>query len=412
MLEYCTIYNLFLNDLSKEYPPEIIDNLKNMSDKTKYDCGKKLMNLLNSETYFNYFVKCKIKIFSHKEHDTLKISESLFGKTLNLKKIFNNKDEDIKTKYWGYLHNLIYLLKKEILDSDPSNKKIEEEISRLKVNKVMNSSKAAINKIFDTSVLNSSTNELIDDIIDSFEKSFLENSKNPFENVMKIKEMIEDKYKDKIASGEISVPDIMTKLQKHIPDIINNLKKNIPGSENILNSINTGGFLELLNKKEDPVVIMDENFSTSAINVGKPDESKSNIKLGSLLKTYDSLNTSGLGNIVTSLQEGRMPDISDLMKDGKMPDLNQLMDILKDSGLPDVKKIIEDNGIDLNILASGASEIISNNNIDLNKLAESANTLFTTGNIDMNSLLENIDFNKISNQSMELLQQSKIAEVD
>ena len=71
----------FFNKILNETENEKIIRVKNFNDS------------LNTTTLFNHFLKKKIKLFSHKEKDTLKVSESFFGSELSLKKIFNNQDD-------------------------------------------------------------------------------------------------------------------------------------------------------------------------------------------------------------------------------------------------------------------------------------------------------------------------------
>ena len=366
MSEYIKVYSEFLKELSLDFlDNDIILTLESESDDKKYNRGYNLAESLNTETHFNYFTKTKIKLFSHKNTDTLKISESLFGKDLTLKKIFNNKDEPQKTNYWNYLHKLVLFIKQDQYAKDNTNTILKNQIDKLKINNTINNTKEYINKIFDTSKLSSSTNEMIDDIINSFQKTFSENSQNPIEGIMKINELIVDKYKDKIESGEVN-----------LNEIIDRVKETIPGIDNILKSFMT-------DQGNNKTVVMDENFSTADVPVGEQNESTnplSNIKLGSILKT---MNTLGINS------------------NGEMPDMSKVMGLLKD------------NNIDFDKIQNQVSNLLSTNNIDVSKMTEQVSDMFCSGKIDMPNISEllnnnNIDVKKITAQMGELLNDNNI----
>ena len=164
MSEYIKVYSEFLKELSLDFlDNDIILTLESESDDKKYNRGYNLADSLNTETHINYFTKTKIKLFSHKNTDTLKISESLFGKDLTLKKIFNNRDEAQKINYWNYLHKLVLFIKQEQYAKDSTNTTLKNQIDKLRINNTINNTKEYINKIFDTTKLSSSTNEMIDE---------------------------------------------------------------------------------------------------------------------------------------------------------------------------------------------------------------------------------------------------------
>ena len=111
----------------------------NTSDDIKYDKLLKFTNSMNDEQ-FELFINSKIKLFSHKNPDTLNISEVLFNtiENLSLKKILNNQSSEIKQIIWTYLHTLFLLteLSKDSFNEDRVNqlKKLINIINILKKN--------------------------------------------------------------------------------------------------------------------------------------------------------------------------------------------------------------------------------------------------------------------------------------
>ena len=81
-----------------------------------------------TQEYFDIFVDSKIKLFSHKDDETKKLSESLLGEELSLKKIFNNRDDNTKNVLWHYLH-LMYLMVESA--QKKQNKEKIKKISKL-----------------------------------------------------------------------------------------------------------------------------------------------------------------------------------------------------------------------------------------------------------------------------------------
>jgi hypothetical protein len=266
---------------------------------------QKFNDLLKSQTLFNFFLKSKIKLFSHKEKNTHVISESIFGEDLSLKKIFNNQDDSIKLVLWKYLHNLVKYYNEDLLN-DEINPDVQAKID--KINALDNQTddkngmniKKSLNKILKTDNLNEETNDLINDIIQGFETS-MSNQTNPFENIMNISNTITDKYKDKIENGEIKIDEIFKNMQS------------LPGMESMgpmMNSLFTNMGAEP--EKEEKVVI-DENFSTSMVDVAEPvPEQESNMNIKNILKTADSfglMNSIGGGGKDNEMGMGKIMSI-------------------------------------------------------------------------------------------------------
>jgi hypothetical protein len=126
---------------------------------------------------------------------------------------------------------------------------------------------------------------------------------------------------------------------------------------------NMMGTMGSQDKKSDEKVIIDENFSTASVDVGKLEENSNNMKIGSMLKMADGLgvipggkknknNDNGMNNDISSL-------MSNLMNGDMTNDMNNLM--------PQFGKV-------MNVL----QKIDTNNGEDMDKLKE-----------EMDALLEN-----------------------
>ena len=323
------LFNNFIAHISQLFPEnKVLENINNESDEVKLARVKKLNDSINTTTNFNYLLKNKIKLFSHKEKDTLKISESLFGSDLSLKKIFNNQEETIKLVLWKDIKNLLLAYNELLLQNDSTNKNILEKISKLKDNtsQVFNP-KDSINKILNTSNLNDTTNSMINDIFGSFENSINNPGNNPFANIMEIGQVITEKYKDDIESGKINLDDLLKNMTQ------------LPGMENM------GNMVEMLTKQmgsttSEPAekVVIDENFSTSIVPQGENKDNEAGMNVASLLKTMDSLG--GLG--------GQEPDMNKLMglfnKLGQTEDPSQLNNIFQNELGIDMNKFTQEMG--------------------------------------------------------------------
>ena len=249
-----------------------------------FDRVQKFNDLMKSNTLFNFFLKSKIKLFSHKETNTLNISESMFGSEFSLKKIFNNQEDSVKIVLWKFLHNLVKYYNEYLL-LDNVDSEIQTKIDKINaclLNEDSSNSKGinikeSLNKILKTDSLNEDTNGLINDIIHGFESS-MSNQTNPFENIMNISNTITDKYKDKIENGDIKIDEIFKNMQS------------LPGMESMgpmMNSLFTNMGTSEPEKEEK--VIIDENFSTSMVDVPEPTlEGESNMNLKNILKTADN----------------------------------------------------------------------------------------------------------------------------
>jgi hypothetical protein len=363
-VKYLQIYNSFLTELTqlKLVTDNTIELLLTDTDEKKINNGLQLSLAINSTTNFNYLLNSKIKLFSHKNPDTLQISESLFGKKLSLKKIFNNQSEDTKNSLWNYIHNIILVINKINLETNDDNK-IKENISKLEIvinnyennniPKSISNTKSYINKIINNDNLNSSTNEMIDDIVKSFESVFTSGESNPFQNIMEINDKITNKYKDKIDNGEINLNQIMESLQKNIPGI-----GDMNGLSDMLSTFTSSSTSE---PKE--TVIMDENFSTADINQGELESDKPNMVIGNMLKSVESLTS----NFIDTTCNNDSTNQADVVS-GSVPDMSKLMGIfnklgsLQDAKPDELQNIIENElGLDMSKISEQMSKMLGPN---------------------------------------------------
>ena len=353
---------LFTDDEYKEYLKELNMEAKDV----KWERGINFTNCLNDED-FELFIEKKIKLFSHK-NDTL--INALFGEKLSLKKVFNNRDASIKCVLWSYLHLMVLMV--EMSKRKESNatekiklkerikkltKVIEESVPELEKSKVkaeklnksgMSDPKNIIKEMLGVEV-NEETNEMISDIVKSFETT-LGGSGNPFAGILDISQKISSKYAGKINTGEIQLEKLMQGIQKTIPGMdgmfkgetgegaegdlkgmMNNLIGGMAGGLGGLGDVmgGKGGVGEMLGdmggmgdmlggmfnkEKENNKVIIDENFSTSKVDLGKIKDSKS-MNIGKMLTVADSFGVipggkkkeGGLGSLFGGGEGGSNP---------------------------------------------------------------------------------------------------------
>jgi hypothetical protein len=284
---------LFLDQESKDY---LVLLNKESKDK-KWDRCVEFNKLLNEQN-LDLFLESKLKLFSDDN-----LSEILFGKQLTLNNIFYNRDENIQVVLWSYLHLMVLMIE---MSSKKKNKDkikkiitiIEKNIPELEKSKkkadqlnksVLPDAKNVIKDMLGVEV-NGQTNDMISDIVKSFEKTMAGVSTSGgvpdmaalFPNILEISKKISSKYSDKISNGEIELDKIM-----------GGITKNVPGMEQVLQGGGLGNIGEMMGgmmKKEEPKqkVIIDENFSTANVDLGKIKEN-SNFNIGKLLNVANSL---------------------------------------------------------------------------------------------------------------------------
>jgi len=360
-------FNSFIKQLKIIFPDanvtEILTKIENENDDSKKARGLYFAGLIDEEN-FDLFLKSKIKVFSHKNDLNKQLSESLFNENLSLKSMLNNQPDDIKKIIWSYLHNLY--LHSNINDNDKIkrlNEMLEDKNKDVK---------DKLHDIFGNDI-NSQTTNMIDDIVNSFEQ-ILNNSKgNPLSGILNISQQISSKYADKINSGEIELNKLMGSITKTMPNMPTNGEMpditNIPGMEglgdmmkNMMGSM--GPMMGSMNpnqeKKSEEKVIIDENFSTASVDVGKLEENKGGMKIGSMLKMADGLgvlpggkknknnnnDNDGIGSLMSNLMNNNMSNnINEEEINNLMPQFGKVMNVLQklDNGEePDMDKLKEE----------------------------------------------------------------------
>ncbi len=261
-------YNTFLNQLIGLFDQEddklIVKNLIKECETDKLARGKRFYDSVEDDTLFDLFCKSRVKLFSSKDDETIQVSNSLFGEDLPLKRLINNQSDNTKNIIWKYLYLFYFLI--EANNSNRSERK--SKISKLLKDKNKNLSENVKNDLIGVDV-NKDTNNMIDDIVNSFETSLSGDNSNPFENIMKITQDITDKYNDKIESGEIELDKLMGSIQK-----------NIPGMPNF-----SGG----KGSQPEEKVIIDDNFSTDDVELGDKDQKSSGMNLNNMLNMMNSM---------------------------------------------------------------------------------------------------------------------------
>jgi hypothetical protein len=215
---------------------------------------------LEKDDLFLLFSMSKIKVFSAKTIETHELSLSLFGEKLSLKHIFNNQPDEVKDNLWTLLFNMYVQLEKHY-NSHPDRVQIlKENIKKMRTGGSKEDFKTELLKNMFNKDVNGSTSNMLEDIIGSFQ-NIISNKGNPFDNIMGITEKITSKYGSMIENGDIEIDKILG------------------GMTNVLGSSMSG------EKKDTEPVIIDENFSTSAVDIGKEDEeSKGGFNLKNLSK--------------------------------------------------------------------------------------------------------------------------------
>jgi hypothetical protein len=310
---------------------ENLTKFESLDNDTKYNKGMAFVDLFDNEL-FDSFIQSKIRVFSHKEENTRLISEHLFGSELTLKMILNKQSDEVKKTIWNYLHT--YFLTAILLKPEKEqNKLFLSKLYRLLQKPDTSSKKSLHGRIHDmfNEDINDATREMIDDIIGSFEK-LLDKSNanaNPMAGIMEISQKISSKYSAKIANGEIE----MDKL-------IDSMKDKVPGMDVMLNSLKS---MNTKQAKKEERVIIDDNFSTASVELGKEDNSTSSLNIGKMLKMADGFGVlPGFKGNKDSKANKVMENMFD--KDG-MPDLSKLSSMAKNTpgmdGISDMMQFVE-----------------------------------------------------------------------
>ena len=294
--------------MTEESQKETLLVLNSESKDKKWAHGVNFSLLIKDDS-LDLFLNNKSKLFSNKE-----ISESLFGDEITLKNIFHNRDDNVKFVLWSYLHLMVLMVelaqKKKNKDKIKKiTKVVESNVSELEkckkkvetFNKTTGRDpKTMIKEMLGVDV-NEQTNDMVADIVKSFEGTMGAGEggpgANPLAGILDISKKISEKYQDKINKGDIQLDKLMEGIQKTIPGMEQMMKGG--GMEGMMSSMmggagGAGGLGSMMGgmfgkgeaKKE--TVIIDENFSTSNVDVGQIKEGM-NINIGKMLNMANSM---------------------------------------------------------------------------------------------------------------------------
>ena len=391
LVEYSKFLDQLLKLFSKsEMLPELnhCKELKQESESEKIARGLCFYISLEEADLFDSFCNKKITIFSSKNEDTNKISNSLLGEELPLKKLINKQSERTKDVVWNFLHTFYTLFemsennredrvlssKKNISNYEDNTKSLLDEKSR---------TPDISKKIIDMD-LNDSTSSMINDIIGSFESNLKNSntSENPFSNILEITNQIADKYTDKIDSGEIELDKLLDSMKEKLPGI-NNLVSELGLSTDSLKS---------QPKEEKEITIIDENFSTDSVQLGVEggDSKKSSLMsgLGMINKLQNDPSIKKMLSMVNNM-DGGSEGLLDILKSGDGTDgvMNMLKGTEGSEGLLDVLRNVEGINEFINdetiegLINSGDSQQSNEKTVNSNDATEH-NESDTNSNID------------------------------
>ena len=298
LVEY---YNTFCENVETILNLQLEDH-KNLSDNTKCERVRNFYNLIINDIFL-LFISCKIKTFSSKKEETYMLSNSLFTEDLSLKSLFSNKNDLEKVKLWISILNLYKNLEEnrmELFNSESRQDRLDLLDKKLiDLNKELSKS---VKKDFLNVDVNKTTNNMIDDIVGSFQDT-LNGNGNPFDSIMKITSNITEKYQKDIENGDIEIDKIM-----------DNLKDNLPNMSNLGDFMNDG------QEKEEEKIIIDETFSTADVEVNPEKEKKENnndnFNIGNMMKSMNNLpNLGDLGNMLNKISDVKSEDDLSNMKE-------------------------------------------------------------------------------------------------
>ena len=383
--KYLQNYNLLIEQIAflftEEDYKEYIIILNGESKDKKWLRGVKFQQQLTDEL-FDIFVDSKIKLFSHKDDNTKNISESLFGSELSLKKIFNNRDDNTKFVLWSYLHLIVLMveltqktqnkervkkLSKLINDNEPLLEKTKTKMSRQNNIKDQQNNikdpKKIIKDMFNVDV-NDQTNDMLNDIVKSFESSLKGDNANPLNGILDISQKISSKYQDKINSGEIELNKLIEGIQQNIPGM-NELMKGGMGGMGDIGSMMGGMMNGGEQSKPKETVIIDENFTTANVELGEQKENKEGFNIGKMLKIANSFGVLG-GDSKSDTNKD-----DDNTCNGMNPNninTKELLGMVSMLGKPNNEEDVEN-------MKTKMDEFLSKQGIDINKLNEQIDTI-------------------------------------
>ena len=383
--KYLQNYNLLIEQIAflftEEDYKEYIIILNGESKDKKWLHGVKFQQLLSDEL-FDIFVESKIKLFSHKDDNTKNLSESLFGSELSLKKIFNNRDDNIKIILWSYLHLIVLMvelgqktqnkervkkLSKLIIDNESLLEKTKTKISNqnnIKDQKnTIKDPKKIIKDMFNVDV-NDQTNDMLNDIVKSFESSLKGDNTNPLNGILDISKKISSKYQDKINSGEIELNKLMEGIQQNIPGMNELMKGGMGDIGSMMGGIMNSGD----QSKPKETVIIDENFTTANVELGEQKVNKEGFNIGKMLKIANSFGVLGGDNKSGDNKSGDNKDNTDNDMNPNNINIKELFGMMSMLGK-------SNNEEDVKNIKTKMDEFLSKQGIDINKLNEQIDTM-------------------------------------
>jgi hypothetical protein len=341
-VKFLDCYNNFISQLKIIFPQEDtilkLDSINELSNETKINMGQEFTNLI-SDKYIDMFLKCKIKIFSHKETDTKAISESLFGSNFCLKNLLNNQPEEVKKIIWGNLHKICLFAEimkpEQNRDSNKVNllcESLNVKIVETESTKPLPDTHERLKQMLGVEV-NSKTNDMITDIVGSFEKVLGGSNANPIAGIMEVSNKISTKYAEQIKNGDIELDKLME-----------SITTKVPGMDKLMKGMMDGPGKQAQKEK----VIIDENFSTASVKIGELPKEKSDFKLADMLKMADQFGVIP-GGKQTEIPNNipHMGKIMELMSKLEKAETKEQAEELKQ----EMDKFMEkDLGIDINML--------------------------------------------------------------
>lgn len=337
-----------------------INVAKALSKEDKLATADRFVDNMTPEL-FELFVASKLKVFSHKNDSSKKLSESLFGESLTLKQLLNNQTDAVKKTIWVYIH-VLFLYSQLSVQTERQNPDYIERLTKL-----LNINPQQTNDPFDKTeasdriynllnvTVNDDTKSMIDDIVNSFDPLIEGKDANPISSIMQISQTISSKYADKINSGDIELEKLME-----------SIKDKVPGMSGIIDNFNNMKASTGKETKPKEKVIIDENYSTSKIDLGENTDNKtSSFNIGKILKTVDSLgvlpggsakdkkNSSNEQNTMPSMpgmeemfkmiqsNEGMNKMMDSAKNSGQLPDINDMMKVMQNSGFADMMKSMD-----------------------------------------------------------------------
>ena len=391
--QFIICYSNFINELKKinEYVNFNLDTDINfeteiklneeLDDKEKINKGIIFNDLLKKDDDFNKFLQGKYKIFHQDSISNLKTC--LFGNNLRLDLLLKNNTDKVKNIIWFHLYHTYISTEYLKLEQDQNSERIKLVFDKLnsKSDKFDLKNQFNKNEIKDNIYnligddLNTTTKEIIDDIINSFDNITNNNDQNDLiPNILNLGQTISDKYSKHIEQNNIDLDQLLQVIIGKIP-----------GMSSILPNI-----FNASSNKEEKQYIMSDTFSTADIEVGKIEESDSNFKLGDILKMADSLgvipnkksknlnsnilskdiNINSLLKVMKNIDNKQKPSDSNSCSSGKNIDINSLLNIIKNIDNSSKNKEASSSKKDSDISTKNDSEDSSKKDLDINSLLD------------------------------------------